>query len=70
MDNPNPQVEMTLKTADFYKKESDRLLKQIKKETSIKGKIKYVQQLMSLKSKISFEIKQIDKLIRDSEDEF
>lgn len=67
MDTHDPQIETILKTADFYSKETAKLLKKIKKETSPENKLKHLEQLMSLRSKIAFEINQINKILKDED---
>jgi hypothetical protein len=57
------EIEMFIKTSEFYEKEADRLIKKLEKTTSRKEAIKIVSELNSLKKKISFEINQINKKI-------
>lgn len=67
MNTPDPQIEIILKTADFYSKETEKLLKKTKEETSPESKLNHLEQLMSLRSKIAFEINQIDKILKDED---
>jgi hypothetical protein len=57
------EIEMFIKTSEFYEKEADRLIKKLEKTTSRKEAIKIISELNSLKKKISFEINQINKKI-------
>lgn len=57
---------MMLKTAEFYEKESDRLIKKLEKVKSKKQAAAVLNELKSLKSKILFEITQIEKIIEEN----
>lgn len=57
---------MMLKTAEFYEKESDRLIKKLEKAKSKKQAAAVLNELKSLKSKILFEITQIEKIIEEN----
>lgn len=59
-------LEMMLKTAEFYEKESDRLIKKLEKVKSKKQAAAVLNELKSLKSKILFEITQIEKIIEEN----
>lgn len=59
-------LEMMLKTAEFYEKESDRLIKKLEKAKSKKQAAAVLNELKSLKSKILFEITQIEKIIEEN----
>lgn len=59
---------MMLKTAEFYEKESDRLIKKLEKVKSKKQAAAVLNELKSLKSKILFEITQIEKIIEENSD--
>ena len=61
-------LEMMLKTAEFYEKESDRLLKKLEKCKSKKQSAAVLNELTSLKKKIVFEISQIEKIIEENSD--
>lgn len=61
------QIDMMLKASDFYIKEADKLLKKIDSAKSRKAKLKYLGELRSLKSKISFEISQINKIMEENQ---
>ena len=61
-------LEMMLKTAEFYEKESDRLIKKLEKAKSKKQAAAVLNELKSLKSKILFEITQIEKIIEENSD--
>lgn len=58
-------IEMFIKTSEFYDKEADRLLKKLEKTTSRKEAAKILVELNSLKKKISFEINEINKKIEE-----
>jgi len=58
-------IEMFIKTSEFYEKESDRLLKKLEKTSSRKETLKILKELSSLKQKISFEIGEINKKIQE-----
>jgi hypothetical protein len=62
------QVEMLLKTSDFYIRESQRVQAKLKKAKTEKEKIKILADLQSLQKKIAFEIAEINKLL-DSQDQ-
>jgi hypothetical protein len=59
-------LQMMLKTAEFYEKESDRLIKKLEKVKSKKQAAAVLNELKSLKSKILFEITQIEKIIEEN----
>ncbi|MFN9959915.1 MAG: hypothetical protein ACK55I_43075 [bacterium] len=59
-------LQMMLKTAEFYEKESDRLIKKLEKAKSKKQAAAVLNELKSLKSKILFEITQIEKIIEEN----
>jgi|APGre2960657404_1045060.scaffolds.fasta_scaffold05984_9 hypothetical protein len=61
-------LQMMLKTAEFYEKESDRLIKKLEKAKSKKQAAAVLNELKSLKSKILFEITQIEKIIEENSD--
>jgi hypothetical protein len=62
------QVEMLLKTSDFYIRESQRVQAKLKKAKTKKEKIKILEDLQNLQKKIAFEIAEINKLL-DSQDQ-
>ena len=57
------QVEMLLKTSDFYIRESQRVQANLKKAKTKKEKIKILADLQSLQKKIAFEISEINKIL-------
>lgn len=57
------QVEMLLKTSDFYIRESQRVQAKLKKAKTEKEKIKILADLQSLQKKIAFEISEISKIL-------
>lgn len=57
------QVEMLLKTSDFYIRESQRVQAKLKKAKTEKEKIKILADLQSLQKKIAFEISEINKIL-------
>lgn len=57
------QVEMLLKTSDFYIRESQRVQAKLKKAKTKKEKIKILADLQSLQKKIAFEISEISKIL-------
>ncbi len=57
---------MMLKTAEFYEKESDRLIAKLEKAKSKKQAASIVNELNNLKQKIVFEITQIEKIIKEN----
>jgi hypothetical protein len=59
------EIEMLIKTSEFYDKEADRLLEKLENASSDKEAIKILAELNSLKQKISFEINQINKKIEE-----
>lgn len=59
---------MMLKTAEFYEKESDRLIGKLEKTKSKKQATAVVNELNNLKKKILFEITQIEKIIEENRD--
>lgn len=59
---------MMLKTAEFYEKESDRLIAKLEKAKSKKQAASIVNELNNLKQKIVFEITQIEKIIEENRD--
>jgi hypothetical protein len=59
-------LEMMLKTAEFYEKESDRLIAKLEKAKSKKQAASIVNELNNLKQKIVFEITQIEKIIKEN----
>ena len=61
------QIDMMLTASNFYIKEADKLLKKIDSAKSRKAKLKYLVELRSLKSKISFEISQINKIMEENQ---
>lgn len=58
-------IEMFIKTSEFYEKESERLLRKLEKTSSRKETLKILKELSSLKQKISFEIGEINKKIQE-----
>ena len=59
------EIEMLIKTSEFYDKEADRLIEKLEKASSDKEARKILIELNSLKQKISFEINQINKKIEE-----
>jgi hypothetical protein len=59
------EIEMFIKTSEFYENEADRLIKKLEKATSRKDAVKILAELDSLKKKISFEINEINKKIEE-----
>ena len=59
------EIEMLIKTSEFYDKEADRLLEKLENASSDKEARKILIELNSLKQKISFEINQINKKIEE-----
>ena len=57
------QVEMLLRTSDFYIRESQRVQAKLKKAKTEKEKIKILADLQSLQKKIAFEISEISKIL-------
>ena len=57
------QVEMLLRTSDFYIRESQRVQAKLKKAKTEKEKIKILADLQSLQKKIAFEISEINKIL-------
>lgn len=62
------QVEMLLKTSDFYIRESKIIQDKIKKAKTKKEKIKILTDLQNLEKKIAFEILEINKIL-DGQDQ-
>lgn len=62
------QVEMLLKTSDFYICESQRIQAKLKKAKTKKEKIKILADLQNLEKKIAFEILEINKIL-DGQDQ-
>ena len=62
------QVEMLLKTSNFYIRESQLAQAKLKKAKTKKEKIKILGDLQNLQKKIAFEIAEINKLL-DSQDQ-
>jgi hypothetical protein len=62
------QVEMLLKTSDFYIRESQRIQAKLKKAKTKKEKIKILSDLQNLEKKIAFEISEINKIL-DGQDQ-
>jgi hypothetical protein len=61
------KIEMLLKSADFYTKESKKLLKKTKNAKTKKQKENAVKELTYIREKIKFEINQINEILRDGE---
>jgi hypothetical protein len=59
------EIEMFIKTSEFYENEADRLIKKLEKATSRKDAVKILAELDSLKKKISFEINEINKKVEE-----
>ena len=59
--------DMLIETAEFYEKESNRLISKLKKCSTKKQKISVLAELNSLKQKIKFEINQINRIIEENE---
>ena len=61
------QIEILLKSADFYTKESKKLLKKAKNAKTKKEKENAVKELTHIREKIKFEINQINKILREQD---
>jgi uncharacterized protein YigA (DUF484 family) len=59
-------VEMYLKTSDFYIKESTRLIEKSKLAKTTKEKVAIVHELQALRSRIIREINEIEKICEDN----
>lgn len=62
------EAEILMNSCDFYIKEAERLSSKLKEQTTESGKKECLKELQSLRSKISFEIKQISKFLDQNED--
>jgi len=62
------QIDIMIKTCEFYEAESDRLLAKLAKTKNSKQASVVISQLDSLKKKIAYEILQIEKIIEENED--
>jgi hypothetical protein len=62
MDN----LDMLIKTSEFYEAEAERLLKKLQSCKTKKQTLDAVAELKSLKQKIKFEINQISKILEDN----
>jgi hypothetical protein len=60
-------LDMLIKTSEFYEMEAERLLKKLRACSSKKQKMAALDELRSLKQKIKFEINQINKIIEENE---
>lgn len=64
------QIKILLKSADFYAKESKKLLKKAKNAKTKKEKENAVKELTHIREKIKFEINQINKILRDQDSDY
>jgi len=64
------EVQMLLDSSNFYINEATKLSEKIKTLKTIKEKTQAIKELKSLRSKIQFEINQINKILGSSEDIF
>jgi len=62
------KIDIILKTCDFYKKECKKVLAESIKCKTVKEKKDNLVKLKTLKAKIIFEIEQINKIIKESQD--
>lgn len=62
------EAEMLMNSCDFYLKEAEKLSLKLSMQTTESGKRECLKELQSLKSKISFEIKQISKFLDENGD--
>jgi hypothetical protein len=63
-------IDLISKSCDFYSAEADRLLEKLTKCKSEKQAKKILLELDALKKRISYEISQIEKLEKDSGEDF
>ena len=63
-------IDLISKSCDFYSAEADRLLEKLIKCKSEKQAKKILLELDALKKRISYEIYQIEKLEKDSGEDF
>ncbi len=61
-------LEIIIKTSEFYETEAERLLKKLRSCSTEKQKLKTLAELSSLKQKIKFEINQICKILEEGGD--
>jgi hypothetical protein len=61
------EVRMLVKSSCFYHKESSKLLNKMKNLKTKKEKEDSLKELVYIRSKIKFEINQINKILKDEE---
>ena len=64
------EIKMLLKSADFYTKESIKLLNKTKTLKTEKEKQNALKDLQSIRGKIQFEINQINKILENQDYDF
>ena len=64
------QIKILLKSADFYTKESKKLLRKTKNAKTKKEKEDAVKELTHIREKIKFEINQINKILRGQDSDY
>lgn len=62
------EVQMYLKTSEFYLKESKRLLQKASQAKTKEEKIQSLKELLDIKSRISREINEITKICEEGQD--
>ena len=71
--NPTPKnmdpVEMSLKTARFYKEEADRLLAAIRSESTYAGKLRLLRDIHHAKARMDYEIRIMERMMEAGGDD-
>jgi hypothetical protein len=61
-------VEMILETSRFYRQEAERLLAEIRLESTYEGKVRLLRDINHAKSRMDYEIRLIDRMMEEGED--
>lgn len=61
-------VEMILETSRFYRQEAERLLAEIRLESTYEGKVRLLRDINHAKSRMDYEIRLMERMMEQGED--